>query len=161
LGPIYNYANRSQYNIWVLKCLGFIESNSLVIVTHRNSFYFIEHHSSHCPFTSSCNTTSLFFTSSPMQTINHPLVTPLILTKHTPPTSAPYQPPTFHVNEGSQPYTGPLQSCTTRTFSPSLSWSLQLTSIIAPNLPPFLQCTFNLHLKYRVPHVVANLLVEG
>jgi hypothetical protein len=42
-----------------------------------------------------------------MQTTNHPLVTPLILTNHTLPTSAPYQPPTLHVNEGSQPYIFP------------------------------------------------------
>jgi len=72
-----------------------------------NSFYFIEPRSSHCPFISSCDTTNLSFTSFPMQTTNHPLVSPLILTNHTPLISAPYQPPTFHVNEGSQPYTFP------------------------------------------------------
>jgi hypothetical protein len=39
-----------------------------------------------------------------MQTTNHPLITLPILTNHTPPTSAPYQPLTLHVNVGSQPY---------------------------------------------------------
>jgi hypothetical protein len=42
-----------------------------------------------------------------MQTTNHPLITPLILTNHTPPISAPYQPATLHVNERSQFYTFP------------------------------------------------------
>jgi hypothetical protein len=42
-----------------------------------------------------------------MQTTNYPQITPLILTNHTPPTNTPYQPPTLHVNEGSQPYTFP------------------------------------------------------
>jgi hypothetical protein len=40
-----------------------------------------------------------------MQTTNHPLITLPILIKHTPPISAFYQPPTLHVNVGSQPYT--------------------------------------------------------
>jgi hypothetical protein len=35
MGPIYNCTNKSQSNILVLKCLGLIESSSLVIVTHR------------------------------------------------------------------------------------------------------------------------------
>jgi hypothetical protein len=72
-----------------------------------NSSYFIKPHSSHPPFASSRDTTSLSSTSSPMQTTNHPVVTLLILTNHTPPTSAPYQPLTLHVNERSQFYTFP------------------------------------------------------
>jgi len=72
-----------------------------------NSFCFIELHSFHHPFISSCGTTNLSSTSSPMQTTSHPLVTFLILTNHTPLTSASYQPSTFHVNEGSLPYTFP------------------------------------------------------
>jgi hypothetical protein len=69
-----------------------------------NSSHLIEPCSSHHPFSSSCTTTNLPSTSSPMQITNHPLITLLILTNHTPPTSAPYQPPTFHVNERSQLY---------------------------------------------------------
>jgi hypothetical protein len=72
-----------------------------------NSSRLIKPRNSHRPFASSYDTTNLSSTSSPMQTTNHPLVTPLILTNHTPPTSPPYQPPTLHVNEGSQPYTFP------------------------------------------------------
>jgi hypothetical protein len=72
-----------------------------------NSSHLIEPCSSHRPFTSSCTTTNLSSTSSPMQTTNHPLVTPPILTNHTPPTSSPYQPLTLHVNIGSQPYIFP------------------------------------------------------
>jgi hypothetical protein len=70
-----------------------------------NSFHLTKPHNSHCPFTSSCNTTDLSFTSSPMQTTNRPLITPLILTNHTPPTSAFYHLLNLHVNEGSQLYT--------------------------------------------------------
>jgi hypothetical protein len=72
-----------------------------------NSSNLIESHSFHCPFVLSCATTDLSSTSSLMQTINHPLVTPLNLTNHTPPTSSPYQPLIFHVNVGSQPYIFP------------------------------------------------------
>jgi hypothetical protein len=72
-----------------------------------NSFHLIELRSSHHSFVSSCGTIDLSSTSSPMQTTNCPLVTPLILTNHTPPTSAPYQPLTLHVNERSQFYTFP------------------------------------------------------
>ncbi len=35
MGPICNYANRSQFNILVVECLGLVESNSLVIMTPR------------------------------------------------------------------------------------------------------------------------------
>ncbi len=72
-----------------------------------NSSCFIEPCSSHCPFASSWGATNLSSTSCPMQTTNHPLVTLLILTNHTPLTSAPYQPPTFHVNVGSPFYIFP------------------------------------------------------
>jgi len=75
--------------------------------TSPNSFHLIEFCSSHRPFISSCGTIDLSSSSSPMQTTNHLLITPLILTNHTPPTSAPYQPPTFHVNERSQPFIFP------------------------------------------------------
>ncbi len=68
---------------------------------------FIKPHSSHRPFASSCGTNYLSSISSSMQTTNHPLITFLILTYHTPPIRAPYQPPTLHVNEGSQLYTFP------------------------------------------------------
>jgi hypothetical protein len=34
VGPIYNYAKKFKYNILVLECLGLVESDSLVIVTH-------------------------------------------------------------------------------------------------------------------------------
>jgi hypothetical protein len=70
-----------------------------------NSSHFIEPCNSHRPFASSCGTTDLSSTSSPMQITNHPLVTILIITNYTPPTSTPYLPPTFHVNEGPQFYT--------------------------------------------------------
>ncbi len=70
-----------------------------------NSSCFIKLHNLHCPFASSCATMDLSSISSPMQTINHPLVTLLILTNNTPPTSAPYQSPNFHANVGSQSYT--------------------------------------------------------
>jgi hypothetical protein len=72
-----------------------------------NSSCLIKLHSSHHPFVSSCGTTNLSSTSSPMQTTNHPLITPLNLTNHTPPINVPYQPPTFHVIKGSQPYIFP------------------------------------------------------
>ncbi len=72
-----------------------------------NSLCSIKPHSSHRPFTSSCATTNLSSILSPMQTINHPLITFLIPTNHIPPTSFPYHPPTLHVNVGSQPYTFP------------------------------------------------------
>jgi len=51
--------------------------------------------------------TNLSSTSSPMQTINHPLVTPPILTNHTPPFSSPYHSLTLCVNVGSQLYIFP------------------------------------------------------
>jgi len=65
-----------------------------------------EPHSSNRPFASSCAIINLK-TLSPMQTTNHPVVTFSIPTNHTPPTSSPYQPPTFHVNVGFQLYTFP------------------------------------------------------
>jgi hypothetical protein len=67
----------------------------------------IEPSDSHHPFISSCASTNLYSTLSPMHTINHPLITPLIPTSYTPPTSSPSQPLAFHVNLGSQPYTFP------------------------------------------------------
>jgi hypothetical protein len=69
-----------------------------------NSSCFIEPHSSHRQFASSCATTNLSSTPSPTQTTNHPLVTLTILTNHTPPINSPYHPPTLHVNMGYQPY---------------------------------------------------------
>jgi hypothetical protein len=123
-----------------------------------NSSHFIEPHNFDHPFTSSCTTTNLSSTSSPMRTTNHTLITSLILTNHTPPTSP--QPfcecgvPTLH-------FPKPPQSCITRIFFPSHSIGLQLAMIIPPNLPPFLQHTFNLHLESYVPLVGANLLIEG
>ncbi len=69
-----------------------------------NSSRLIELHYSHCPFTSSCAIIDLSSISSPMQITNHPLVALSILIYHTPPTSSPYYPLTFHVNVGSQPY---------------------------------------------------------
>jgi hypothetical protein len=35
MGPIYNCANRSHSNILVLKCLGLVDSNRLMIVTTK------------------------------------------------------------------------------------------------------------------------------
>jgi hypothetical protein len=57
-----------------------------------------------------------------MQTINHSFVTPPILTKHTPPISAFYQPPTLNVNVGSQPYIfpNPFDHAHIGHFSPSI-----------------------------------------
>jgi hypothetical protein len=128
-----------------------------------NSSHFIEPHISHHPFALSCTTTDLSSTSSPMQTIIHPLVTPLILTNHTPPISSPYQPLTLCVNVGSQPYTfpNPLNHAQLQLFAFPLHWSLQLVMIIPPNLPPFLQHALNLHLKCYAPLVGTNLPVKG
>jgi hypothetical protein len=72
-----------------------------------NSSRLIKPDSSHHPFTSSCATTNLSSTSSPMQTTNHPLVTLLILINYTLPIHSPYQPPTLDVNVGSQLYIFP------------------------------------------------------
>jgi hypothetical protein len=85
-----------------------------------NSSHLIKLCSSHHPFTLSCATTNLSSTSSPMQTINHPLITLLILTNHTPPFNSPYQPLAFHVNVGSQLYTfpNPLDHAQLRHFLP-------------------------------------------
>jgi hypothetical protein len=85
-----------------------------------NSSHLIKPCSSHCSFASSCTTTDLSSTSSPLRTTNHPLVTSLILTNHTPPTSAPCQPPTLHVNVRSQPYTflNPFDHAPLRHFPP-------------------------------------------
>jgi hypothetical protein len=128
-----------------------------------NSSCFIEPRSSYHPFALSCATTDLSSTSSPMQTINHPLVTPPILTNHTPPISSPYQPPTLCVNVGSQPYTfpNPFNHAQLQFFAFPLYWSLQLAMIIPLNLPPFLQHAFNLHLKCYAPLVGTNLPVKG
>jgi len=128
-----------------------------------NSFHLIKPRSSHYPFASSCNTTNLSSTSSPMQTTNHPLVTFLILTNHTPLISAPYQPPTFHVNEGSQLYTfpNPLDHAQLGHFPLPIILVPTVSLNHTPNLPPFLQHTLNLHLKYRVPCVSANFLIKG
>jgi hypothetical protein len=114
-----------------------------------NSSHFIERHSSHCPFASSCATIDLSSISSPMQNINHPLVTFFILTNHTPPTNAPlltsnlsceWRVPISH-------FPNPPQSCTTKTFSPSQfigpyswPWSYpQPTSIFLTCLQPSLK----------------------
>ncbi len=79
-----------------------------------------EPRNSHHPSISSCATTNLSFTSSPMQTTNHPLITLLILINHTPSISSPYQPLTLHMNVGSQPYTfpNPLDHAQLGHFSP-------------------------------------------
>jgi len=107
--------------------------------------------------------TNLSSTSSPMQTINHPLVTPLILTNHTPPFSSPYQSLALHVNVGSQLYTfpNPFDHAQLKHFPFPLYWSLHTTMTIPPNLPPFFQQAFNLHLKSCVPLVGTNLLIKG
>jgi hypothetical protein len=88
-----------------------------------NSSHSIEPHSSHCPFALSCTTADLSSILSSMQTTNHPLITLPIPTNHTPPTSSPYHPPTFHVNVGSQPYTfpNPLHHAQLGHFFPSHS----------------------------------------
>ncbi len=128
-----------------------------------NSSHHIELRSSHPPFISSCATTNLSSTSSPMQTINHPLVNPPILTNHTPPTSSPYQPPTLHVNVGSQPYTfpNPFDHAQFKHFS----FPILLVPIVSHDHTSqptsFFQHALNLHLKSCAPHVGANLLVEG
>jgi hypothetical protein len=112
----------------------------------------IKARSSHHPFTSSCGTTGPSSTSFPMQTTNHPLVAPLILANHTPPTSAPYQPPTLHMNEGSQPYTfpNPLDHAQLGHFPPPIllvptidhDHNPQPTFIFSmhPQLPPQILC---------------------
>jgi len=61
----------------------------------------------HHSFVLSCATTNLISTQLPMQTTHLPLVTPPILTNHTPPTSSPYRPPTLCVKVTPQPYTFP------------------------------------------------------
>jgi hypothetical protein len=128
-----------------------------------NSSHLIESHSFHCPFPLSCATTDLSSTSSLTQTINHPLVTPLILTNHTPPTSSPYQPLTLHVNVGSQPYIfpNPFNHAQLRHFSLPTLLVQKLAMIIPLNLPPFLQHVFNLYLKSCAPPMGVNLLVAG
>jgi hypothetical protein len=131
-----------------------------------NSSRLIKLYNSHCPFASSCSNIDIFSISFPMQTTNHPLVTLLILTNHAPTTSAPYQPPTLHVNEGSQPYTflNPLDHVQLEhSPPPPFYWSLHWPWSYPPptNLPHFFQHTFNLHLKSCVPLMGANLLVEG
>jgi hypothetical protein len=114
------------------------------------------------PFVSLGGSTDLSSTSSPMQTTNHPLVTPLFLTNHAPPTSAPYHPPPFMWMKDPKLTFSQTFLIMQLTFSPSHSigpynwpWSYP------PNLPPFIQHILNLHLKYYLPHVSANLLVEG
>ncbi len=124
-----------------------------------NSSCLIKLCSSYRPFASSCTTTNLSSTSFPTQTTNQPLVTPPILINHTPPISSLYQPLTLHVNVGSQFYIfpNPFDHAQLEHFSPLTL----LAMIIPPNLPPFLQHTFNLHLKFYAPVVGTNLLVEG
>ncbi len=87
-----------------------------------NSSHLIEPHNSHRPFASSCITTNLFSTSSQIQTTNHPLITLLILTNHTPPTSALLVPnPSCEWKVTTLHFPKPLRSCITKTFSPSHS----------------------------------------
>jgi len=117
-----------------------------------NSFSFIKLRSSHHPFISLCGTTNLSSTSSPMQTTNHPLVTLLILTNHTPLINASYQPPTFYLNEGSLPYTflNPLNHAQLGHFPPPIllvfivghDHNLQPTPISStcPQPPPKVLC---------------------
>jgi hypothetical protein len=85
-----------------------------------NSSCVIEPYNFHRPFASSCASTNLSSTSSPTQTTNHPIITLPIITNHTPPSSSPYQPLTFHVNVGSQPCTfpNPFNHAQLRHFSP-------------------------------------------
>jgi hypothetical protein len=111
-----------------------------------NSSHFIEPHNYYYPFSLSC-TTDLSSTLSPTQTTNHPLVTLLILIIHTPPTSSPYQPLTFHVNVGSQPHTfpNPFDHAQLRHFSSPTILVLTIghdhTPISTrPQLPPKVLC---------------------
>ncbi len=87
-----------------------------------NSSHLMKPCSSHRPFTLSCATTNLSSTSYSMQTTNHPLVTPLVITNYTPRTNVPYRPPTFHVNEGSKLYTipNPFNHAQLRHFPPPI-----------------------------------------
>jgi hypothetical protein len=118
-----------------------------------NSSHFIKPHSSHHPFASLCATTDLSSTSSPMQTPNHSLITLPILTNRTPPTSAPlptsnpsceWKVPTLH-------FPKPLQSCTTRTFSPSHSIGPYSWSWSYPPTYPFSSTRLQPPLKILCP----------
>jgi hypothetical protein len=97
----------------------------------------IKPHNSHCPFVLSCNITYPF----PMQTMHCPLVTPPILTNHTPPITSPYWPLDLHQNAEPQPYTflNSLGHAHVRPFPMSTLQPLQLPMIRPPNLPPFPQ----------------------
>jgi hypothetical protein len=78
----------------------------------------------------------------PIQTMNHPLVPPPILTNHTPLINSPYQHLTLYVNEGLQPYFFPYppNHAHVQPFSPSI-----LVTILVqypPLLPPHLDLGF-------------------
>jgi hypothetical protein len=100
-----------------------------------NSFHLIKPHNFHHPFASSYSTTDLSSTSCPMPSTNHPLVTPLILTNHTPPTSAPYQPPNLHV-KATLHFPQTPANVKLKHFPLPLSWSLKLALIIPPQPNP-------------------------
>jgi len=127
------------------------------------SFRLIERCSSHHPFTSSCNTIDLSSTSSTMYATNHPLITLLILTNHTTLVNAPYQPPTLHVNERSQPYIFPklFNHAQLKHFPPPILLVFIVGHDHTPNLPPFFQHTLNFHSKSCVTPVGTNLSIEG
>jgi hypothetical protein len=110
--------------------------------------------SSKRPFALSCATIDLSSTSSPTQITNHPLVTPPILTNHTPPTNFHYWP---------QPFTfpNPIDHAQLGYFSPPTLLVPTVGHDHTPNLPLYLQHVFNFHLKSFAPFVNVNLLIEG
>ncbi len=64
----------------------------------------IKSRSSHHPFALSCTTTNHPLIHPLIQTTNHSLIPLPNSTNHTPTISSTYQPPTPHVNVGSQPH---------------------------------------------------------
>jgi hypothetical protein len=128
-----------------------------------NSSHPIEPCNSHCPFASSLPPLTYPPFHPPCKITNHPLVTPPILTNHTPPISSPYQPQILHVNVGSQLYTfpNPLNHAQLKHFPPPILLVLTIGHNHTPHLPPFFQQAFNLHLKSCAPCVGANLITKG
>ncbi len=57
-----------------------------------------------------------------MQTMDHPLVPPIFLTNHTPPTNSLYRPLAFYMNVGPQPYIfpNPFDNAHVKPFVPSI-----------------------------------------
>jgi len=121
----------------------------------------IEPHNFYHPFVLIYVVIDMFFTPFLMQTANHPLIPPPILTNHTPLSSSHYQLPTLHVNVGPQPYTFPnLFDHAQGPFPPFTLSTLTVTHDQTPNIPSSLQHTYNLHLKILAPHVGVKLLVD-